>query len=510
MASNETAVAAISKDVAALRASFGADRTRPLKFRKRQLQFLRQMLVDHEATLSNSLQTDMRKDPHDVYLFEIGPILYEIQLHMDYLDDWAASRSVAVNAPCLPGQSWVVPEPLGVVLIFGTWNYPLNVTLLPLVGAISAGNCVFIRLPAEGSTDATNALLARLLAVYMDPDVVRFASGGLDVSKETLAQRYDLIFCTGSERIGKIIARAAAETLTPVVLELGGKSPTIVDATVNLELAAKRIAWGAFSNAGQTCVRPDHVFVESSIGDAFVAALKVETAALYGANAKDSREYARLGNALHFDKIKRIVDQDAAFVVHGGSTDATDRYIAPTIVNFKSNTAAFDASAAMADEIFGPVLPVVYYDSLSTVVARIKRSPKPLALYLFTTNKSVMDSVVQRTSSGGVCINDTMLQIGNFNLPFGGVGASGMGRYHGKYSFDTFSHEKAVMRKSFWLDLPQRYPPFTSSAVKFVRLVMTPVPRSLLRLSWWVAVVLVLLWTAQQPKAQRALAALMS
>ncbi|RHY35409.1 hypothetical protein DYB32_000128 [Aphanomyces invadans] len=460
MASNETAVAAISKDVAALRASFGADRTRPLKFRKRQLQFLRQMLVDHEATLSNALHTDMRKDPHDVYLFEIGPILYEIQLHMDYLDDWAASRSVAVNAPCLPGQSWVVPEPLGVVLIFGTWNYPLNVTLLPLVGAISAGNCVFIRLPAEGSTDATNALLARLLAVYMDPDVVRFASGGLDVSKETLAQRYDLIFCTGSERIGKIIARAAAETLTPVVLELGGKSPTIVDATVNLEVRSTVIC----SPTRIPC--PQH--------------------------------------------IKRIVDQDAAFVVHGGSTDATDRYIAPTIVNFKSNTAAFDASAAMADEIFGPVLPVVYYDSLSTVVARIKRSPKPLALYLFTTNKSVMDSVVQRTSSGGVCINDTMLQIGNFNLPFGGVGASGMGRYHGKYSFDTFSHEKAVMRKSFWLDLPQRYPPFTSSAVKFVRLVMTPVPRSLLRLSWWVAVMLVLLWTAQQPKAQRALAALMS
>ncbi|CAK4070958.1 unnamed protein product [Aphanomyces euteiches] len=471
----------VASDVAALRKTFNSEKTRPLVVRKEIIKQLRRLIVENEQELCQALQQDLHKHPAETYAFEMTTVLKEIQEHLDYLDDWAAPHSVATSIVCLPGMSSIVAEPLGVVLLFGTWNYPIYLSLLPLVGALSAGNCALVRFAADGSVDATNALLASLFDKYLDRDIVRYAIGGLDVSKEVLAQRYDLIFCTGSERIGKIVARAAAENLTPVVLELGGKSPTIIDDTADLTVTARRVAWGAFANAGQTCVRPDHVFVSEMIGDAFVQQLKHETERLFSADPVAVDHYGRIANDAHFDKLHLILKQDAKYIVHGGDVDRATRFIAPTILNFKSDRGAFDRSAAMADEIFGPIIPVVYSSDLSSILAAILSRPKPLGLYVFSRNQKTIDRILSRTSSGAACVNDTMMQMSNHNLPFGGVGSSGMGRYHGKFSFDTFSHAKAILRKPFWLDLPQRYMPYTPLNVKIVRLLLSPIPRAAVR-----------------------------
>ncbi|KAF0695461.1 Aste57867_13749 [Aphanomyces stellatus] len=470
-----TKVTAIPTDVAALRDTFNADRTRPLATRKRLLRQILALVNENEKELCAALKVDLNRHPHEGFYIELNMIKSEVQEHLDYLDDWAAPRAVSTPMACFPGHSSLVAEPLGVVLVFGTWNYPIYTTLLPLAGILSAGNCAYIRLAADGSTDATNAVLAKLLPEYLDRDFVRVARGGLDVSKACLAQRYDLIFCTGSERIGKIIARAAAETLTPTVLELGGKTPTIVDETADLDVSARRIAWGAFLNAGQTCVRPDHVFVSETVGDAFVDLLKHHIVSLFSSDPETFDTYGRVVNQMQVDKMAQILAADAAYIVHGGQVTAATRFVAPTVLNFGSDHAAFDASAAMADEIFGPILPVVYYRDVPSVIAAIRRRPKPLSLYVFSRTQATIDAFLERTSSGSFCINDDMLPMSNHNLPHGNVG---LGRYHGKFSFETFSHDKGVLRKYFALDLPQRYMPYSDLDTAFVRFVTSPIPRA--------------------------------
>ncbi|TYZ63478.1 hypothetical protein PybrP1_006646 [[Pythium] brassicae (nom. inval.)] len=471
----------IAADVQALRAAFRAGVTRDLKARKAQLLALRRLLTENSDALCAAMEHDLHKHPTESRLTEISVIFPEIQEHLDYLEDWSAPERVSTNLGNLPGKSLVYKEPLGVVNIIGTWNYPVQLTLLPLVGALSAGNVALVRLPGDDTVVRTNALLAALLAQYMDPRVVRTVRGGVEASKAMLEQKFDLIFCTGGEFIGRIVAAAAAKHLTPTVLELGGKSPSIVDETCDIAVAARRIAWGAFLNAGQTCVRPDYVLVHRRVGDQLVAAIERECVNFFGADPQASDAYCRLVNERSYARVAGLLARDAKFVTTGGATDAKDRFIAPTLLNFKTDLAAFEASATMSTEIFGPLMPIYYYDALDDAIAFVNDRPKPLALYVFTTNAANREKVLTHTSSGGVSVNDTVVHLTNPSLPFGGVGSSGSGAYHGKHSFDTFTHRKGVQVKYSIGDAPQRYPPYSPASERVVALLTKPIPRRTLR-----------------------------
>ncbi|OQR85815.1 aldehyde dehydrogenase [Achlya hypogyna] len=472
-----TSAETIQSHVAALRAAYRTGAVSSLAARKTQLVQLRRLIEEGFELLQAAMKKDLHKHATETWAMEIAGTLSEIQEHLDYMDDWAAPQKVGTNLVNIPGSSYTMADPLGVCCIMGTWNYPLMLVLMPLVGCLSAGNCALIRLPSEGTCDNVAAALAYLLDKYMDPSVVRYVAGGIDANKAMLAQKFDLIFCTGGCTIGKIVARAAAEHLTPVVLELGGKSPAIIDASIDVAVTARRLVWGAFTNAGQTCVRPDYIMVHASVGPQLVAAMKQAVIDMFGADPQASDSYGRLVNAAQFERISRIYASDKAFAVHGGQSDGAERFFGPTIFNFESNYAAFAASAAMEGEIFGPLLPVCYYTDINAVLGHVSDGPKPLALYVFSTSGDFKRLVLTRTTSGSACVNDTMMQLSNPHLPFGGVGNSGMGSYHGRQSFRVFSHQKSVLYKHFALDIPQRYQPYTPFARKLLGAALFPIPR---------------------------------
>ncbi|HWC17322.1 MAG TPA: aldehyde dehydrogenase family protein, partial [Terriglobales bacterium] len=351
-----------------------------------------------------------------------------------------------------PARSWIIREPLGVVLIIGTWNYPVQLTLMPLVAAIAAGNCVIVK-PSEVSA-ATSAALARLMPVYLDSNCIGVVEGGANETAALLNEKFNHIFYTGGARVGKIVAQAAAQSLTPVTLELGGKSPCIVDETANIEVAARRIAFGKFLNAGQTCIAPDYVLVHACREEELLAALKRAITDFYGDKPHSSPDYARIVNDQHFDRVSRLLVGNEVFV--GAETDRESHYIAPTLLR------RVDAeSPVMSEEVFGPVLPVLTVSNLSEAIDFVNARPKPLALYLFTESRKAERAVLTRTSSGGVCINSTLMHHVNERLPFGGVGDSGFGNYHGRFGFETFSHQRAVLRKPARPDIPLAYPRYT-------------------------------------------------
>lgn len=467
----------IAADVEALRNAFRSGVTRDVQARKQQLLALRRLVTENLDAMCDALWKDLHKHPTETKVSEVGMILTEIQEHLDYIDDWSAPERVGTNIGNLPGKAFVYKEPLGLVNIIGTWNYPVQLTLTPLVGALSAGNVVLLRLPGDDTCVHTNELLATLLKTYMDPRVVRTVRGGVDASRAMLTHKFDLIFCTGGEFIGKIVAEAAAKHLTPTVLELGGKSPSIVDESANVAIAARRIAWGAFLNAGQTCVRPDYVLVHKRIGDALVAAIQLELTKFFGKDAEASDSYCRIVNDRSFARVHALLKADERHVTCGGAADSSAKYIAPTLLNFQTDFAAFTASAAMSQEIFGPLLPIYYYEALDDAIAFVNDHAKPLALYVFTTNSVVRERVLTETSSGGVSVNDTIMHLANPELPFGGVGMSGMGAYHGKQSFETFTHRKGVQVKYNFLDAKERYMPYTKSSEAVLSLLLKPVPR---------------------------------
>ncbi|GMF20938.1 unnamed protein product [Phytophthora fragariaefolia] len=475
-----TSPEAVAASVAALRASFRSGATRDLKTRVAQLQQLRRLLAENVRELQDALFRDLRKPPAETLIAELAPVRGEISLHEEQLESWAAPERVWTNVANLPGRSYVQREPLGVVCVLSTWNYPVQLSLWPLVGALSAGNCVLLRLPPDDTSAHTSALLLRLVAKYMDPRFVRVVHGGVAATQATLAQKFDLILCTGGATIGRIVAEAAAKTLTPTILELGGKSPTIVDATCDVAVAARRIAWGAFLNAGQTCLRPDYVLVSAEVGDALVAAIQREIVAFFGEDAQQSKSYGRLITTKAFDRAAAFLEKDAEFVVFGGAKDRDDQFVAPTLLNFKKDTEAFAKSAIMQEEVFSPLLPVVYYDALDEAIDFVNEREKPLALYLYSSDGKARTRVLAETSSGSVCVNDSLVQSVNLNLPFGGVGASGMGSYHGKYSFEAFSHKKSVLVRYSIFDAPQRYMPYSDAALKTVMMLMKPIPSSLI------------------------------
>ena len=394
---------------------------------------------------------------------ELRHVTNEIGDMLRHLDKWAASEVVGVRALLRPARARIIPEPLGVALVIAPWNYPVHLLLLPMAYALAAGNAV-VGKPSEVSA-ATSAALAKWVPKYLDRDAVAIVEGDADVVTSLLGQRWDHIFYTGNGVVGRIVMEAAVKNLTPVTLELGGKSPVVVDRGANIEVAAKRIAWGKLINAGQTCVAPDYVLVDREIEPRFVDALVEAVKSFYGDEPKDSPDFPRIINARHWDRLMALIDgRKSARVVLGGTGDRATKYLAPTILRGVS----WD-EPIMAEEIFGPILPVIPVDSVDDAIAAINAHDKPLALYVFAEDQEVIDRVVAQTSSGGVGANVTLLHLAVPGLPFGGVGNSGMGAYHGKSGFDTFSHRKAFLQRPTKFDPPVTYPPYSSIKRRILR-----------------------------------------
>ena len=452
------------RSIPRVRAAFDGGITKPLLWRLGQLRALRRLLLDGGPELEQALARDLGKSATEAQVSEIGVVRAEVDHALRHVRRWARSTRVTVPYTVAPASARVVPEPLGVVLVIGPWNYPVQLMLAPLVGALAAGNAVVLK-PSEVAP-ATSAVLARLVARHLDGRAVAVVEGGADVTTRLLAQRVDHIFFTGGGAVARVVARAAAENLTPTTLELGGKSPVWVDDTVDVELAARRIAWGKFMNAGQTCVAPDYVLATPAVAERLTVALGRAVEAFYGADPSTSADYGRIVADRHLDRLEALLaGEDAAF---GGTVDRATRYVAPTVVD----GVALD-SPLMREEIFGPILPIVHVAGLDEAIDVIRSRDKPLALYVFSASRMVERRLLRETSSGAVGVGVPSAHLAVPGLPFGGVGASGSGAYHGKRSFDTFSHEKAVLWKPLSPDtVALLYPPFTARRDGFVRRVI--------------------------------------
>lgn len=432
------------------RTFFASGQTKDVKFRLEQLKKLKQLVAENEQLINQALKADLNKPEFEAYLSEIR-VVQEINYAIKNVKKWANPKKANVPLEFFSYSGKIYPEPLGVVLIISPWNYPFSLIISPLVGAIAAGNCTIIK-PSELAPH-TSSLVAELIPKYFNSEYIAVVEGGVETSQELLSQKFDHIFFTGGTAIGKIVMEAAAKHLTPVTLELGGKSPCIVDTDINLEHTARRITWGKFLNAGQTCIAPDYLLVNQNIKKDLIAALQKTLKEFYGDNPAKSPDYSRIINHRHFERLTKFLNNGKIIV--GGETNSAEKYIAPTILDEVALT-----DSVMQEEIFGPILPVIEYTDIKDAIALINSQSKPLALYLFTQNQNLQKRILQETSSGGVCINDIMMQYGVSSLPFGGVGDSGIGSYHGKASFDTFSHYKSVLKNFFRLDLNWRYAPY--------------------------------------------------
>ncbi|MGH1394229.1 MAG: aldehyde dehydrogenase [Trichormus sp.] len=429
---------------------FDTGTTKNIDFRLTQLKKLKQLIKTHESAIIEALKADLNKSEFESYATELF-IIREIDYAIKHLKNWTKPQKAPLPLKLIQYSAQIIPEPLGIVLIMGAWNYPFQLIIAPLVGAIASGNCAIIK-PSELAPHTSN-FFAEIISKYFESDYIAVVEGGIETSQELLRQKFDHIFFTGSPGVGKIVMAEAAKTLTPVTLELGGKSPCIVDTNINLEHTAKRIIWGKFINAGQTCVAPDYLLVNKAIKPDLVAALKTTIKEFYSENPANSPDYPRIINQKHFEHLAKLLNNGE--IIIGGETKPEELYIAPTLIDQVSLT-----DPIMQTEIFGPILPIIEYTDIETAIALINSQPKPLALYLFTRNETLQKHILQNTSSGGVCINDIAMQFAVSSLPFGGVGNSGIGSYHGKASFDTFSHYKSVLKNSFWLDINWRYAPY--------------------------------------------------
>jgi aldehyde dehydrogenase (NAD+) len=447
-----TDIATIPPLVEALRASFEAGTTRPVLWRKGQLDQIARLMNDHADDFLGALKADLGKPALEAQLTDISIVKNEAMLAKKHLARWMRPQKIRTPLEQHPASARILREPLGVVLIIAPWNYPIQLLLSPLVGAIAAGNCVVLK-PSE-VTPHVSELLGRLVPRYLDTSCVALVQGGVDETSVLLKQRFDHILYTGNGGVGRVVMEAAAHHLTPVTLELGGKSPCIVDREVDIEVSARRIAWGKFLNAGQTCIAPDYVLVHESREAELLDALKRALREFYGEDPKRSKDFGRIVNERHHRRLAVLL-KDGEIVV-GGEVDEAERYIAPTILRNVSSQAP-----VMNDEIFGPILPVLTIRDIDEAIRFVNARPKPLALYVFTRDPKVEDAVLSHTSSGGACVNATLWHLANSNLPFGGVGPSGMGAYHGRDSFETFSHRKSVVTKSTRLDPKIAYPPYT-------------------------------------------------
>ena len=422
-----------------------------IAYRKEALIKLLNVIITHENEIIEALYSDFRKPAFEAVLTETNYVISELKDTIKNLQKWAKPKKVFPSILNFPSTDYIYKEPYGKVLIIAPWNYPFQLALCPLVSAVAAGNQVVLK-PSE-LTPKTSEIIAKIIKKTFPANHVEVIEGDLEVSQQLLSQRWDYIFFTGSVPVGKIVAKAAAENLTPVTLELGGKNPCIIDNTANLKLAAKRIVWGKFINAGQTCIAPDYILIQKDMKNHFLEFMKLEITKAYGENPKLSPDYARIVNEKNWLRLANMIDENK--VIFGGQTDIEDRYISPTLIDESSVD-----TLIMKDEIFGPLLPVLSYENESEISTIISKYEKPLSLYVFTEDKKFAQKIIKQYSFGGGCINDTVVHFSNKRLPFGGVGHSGIGAYHGSLSFDTFSHKKAIVKKANWLDLPMRYAPY--------------------------------------------------
>jgi len=440
---------------------FNSGATRPLSFRLEALRKLQKALRNHESLIREAMKSDLNKSAFEAYMTETGMVLDEIRFHLKHLPHWVKTKKVRTPVAQFHAKSFVVPEPYGVTLIMSPWNYPLQLCLVPLIGAISGGNCAVVKPSAYAP--ATSSAVAKIIGTVFPPEYLAVVEGGREQNNALLAEAFDYIFFTGSVEVGKAVMAAAAKHLTPVTLELGGKSPVIVDETANLKLAAKRIAFGKLLNAGQTCVAPDYLMIHSSVQKDFLK--EYEKALREFFPGGDMSDLPVIISDKHFQRVSRLLEGETASI--GGGTDKTARFIEPTVL-----TDVTPESPVMQEEIFGPVLPLIPYTELGECIRFIRSRPKPLALYLFTQSRETEKRILDTCSFGGGCINDTIIHLANPLMGFGGVGASGMGTYHGKLSFDTFTHYRSIVRKSNWIDLPVRYHPYTDKNFKMIQRLM--------------------------------------
>lgn len=453
----------IAQQVADVRTTFDAGTTKPLAWRVKQLKALDALITENEEILCEAVKVDLGKHPHEAYTTELAIVRTEIAHTLKNLKKWVKPKFVVPSLAVLPANAYTVLEPLGVALIIAPWNYPIQLLLAPLVGAIAAGNAAVVK-PSELAPN-TSKVLTDLIGKYLDSSAIRVVEGGVPETTELLEQRFDHIFYTGNGTVARIIMAAAAKNLTPVTLELGGKSPAFVDNTQDLKAVAARLAWGKFVNAGQTCVAPDYVLTTRDVARDLATHLGQAIEKMYGVNASDSAEYGRIINERQFNRLAAYLTPENGEIVHGGEHDASERYIAPTILL----DTATDAPV-MREEIFGPILPIVIVDSAAEAIEFIRKRDKPLALYVFSDHKEVRQAFLRDTSSGALTFGLPVAHLAVTDLPFGGVGESGMGSYHGKRSIEVFSHEKAVVSKPLTPDtMALVYPPYTERTSSLVR-----------------------------------------
>lgn len=428
--------------------------TRDLGFRLQQLRKLREVLEEHEADIYRALHEDLRKPIFEAYVGELGMLLEETKFAIKHLKSWMKPRRPSLGLVHWPATAQITQEPYGVALILSPWNYPFQLLFGPLIGAIAAGNCAVLK-PSELAPHSA-ALIQRMVSENFPKEYIDVAEGGVAETQKLLEQPFDYIFFTGSTRVGKIVMEAASRHLTPLTLELGGKSPCLVDASADLGAAARRIVWGKFFNAGQTCVAPDYLLVPKAQAGALLEKMRAALQDFFGEDPQKSPDYVRIINQAHFQRLSQYLSQGK--ILAGGKTDAQDRYIAPTLLGGVKVD-----SPVMQEEIFGPILPIIEYETLDEALDLILRYPKPLAFYLFAEDAKAEAHVLARVPFGGGCINDTIAHLGTPELPFGGVGGSGFGSYHGRRSFETFSHPRAILKRSTKVDIPVRYPPYAAA-----------------------------------------------
>ena len=451
----------VSTIVQQSRQAFDSGITRPLTWRKAQLETMITMLEKHQDELSAALKVDLGRGVEEAWLYDIGFTITEVKLMLKNLKKWTAPRKVPTPMVTRPASSMRVPQPLGVVCVIAPWNYPVQLLLIPAAGAIAAGNAVVMK-PSEVSSE-TSRVLAKIVPQYFTDKAVAIVEGGVQETTELLKQKFDHIFYTGNGAVGRVVMRAAAENLTPVTLELGGKSPTIVDASANIAVAARRIAWAKYVNAGQTCVAPDYVLAHKSIANELVEAIRTSITEFYGEDPHASKDYSRVISPKHFSRLTSLISSGKVAI--GGQSEQAERYIAPTVlVDVDQN------SAVMQEEIFGPILPVLEVGSIDEAIGFVNSRPHPLALYVFAQDNSVNEKVVAETTSGGVTVNGTIMHMTGPYLPFGGIGESGMGAYHGQSGVDVFQHLKPVLKRSTMLDAPLAYPPYTKRKFSILKI----------------------------------------
>ena len=459
-----TTPASIAEKVERCRTYAASGATIPLAARRSALTALDRAIRAHKSDIEEALHADLGKTPTEGYMCEIGLTLAELRYQLHHVGRWARRHRVRTDLANLPGRSFTIAEPYGVVLIMSPWNYPFMLTMEPLVGALAAGNTCVVKPSAYAP--ATSAVIRQIVESCLPPELATVVEGGRAENTELLDQRFDYIFFTGSVAVGRLVMQRAAEHLTPVTLELGGKSPCIVAADANLSVTAARVVFGKFLNCGQTCVAPDYVLVDERVHDAFLSEVERQINKMFGERPLENPAWGKIINRKHFDRLLGLIDPSK--VVTGGGSCSETLQIEPTVMD---GVTAEDA--VMGEEIFGPILPVITYRSVEEAEALIKARPKPLALYLFTRDRALEDRLLRYVPFGGGCINDTIVHLATSEMGFGGVGASGMGSYHGKKSFDTFSHEKSILKRSLWADPPMRYQPYARWKDRLIRLVLS-------------------------------------